>query len=69
MIFLRSFERFFTLKWKYAKRQTGRVREGSVKGPETHGISSDKRGIIIDVIGGQTKSSAMKKAGGNMSWS
>lgn len=64
MIFLHYFECFITTRGEYSKRWTEKVREGSVKGLKTYGCHRTMRGIIIGVIGRQTKSSATQKAGG-----
>lgn len=63
---LHSFTRFISFMAKYAKRHTAQLYEGVVKGRETHVLYVFAGGIIIGVIGGQTKSSATQIAGGNM---
>ena len=69
MTILYSFMCFISFAAKYAKRYTAQLYEGVVKGRETHVLYAFAGGIIIGVIGGQTKSSATQIGGGNMSWS
>ncbi len=61
--------RFISFNDEYAKRHTAQLCEGVMKGRETHVLYPFAGGIIIGVIGGQTKSSATQIAGGNMLWS